>query len=284
MGDVLFSQRKGLTPLRTILQKNSMDDALRSGLWNILYLCVYAATDHNNMPIEYTVLNPLFRAYWHGYFKHPLDTLPRLSGQVNNIIRKYFFNFQWYEVYDFIEFTANEAPERLAGKFTKSCNNILEREMSAYRFVDCKILDMTSEEEIASIEDALRNTDKFEGVQTHLKAAVSLLADRKNPDFRNSIKESISAVEAVARILTGKPKATPGEALKILENNSSLHPALKSGFTSIYGWTSDAEGIRHAMMEESNITFEDAKFMLVSCTAFINYLIGKSAQANSKLT
>lgn len=32
-------------------------------------------------------------------------------------------------------------------------------------------------------------------------------------------------------------------------------------------------------MEESNLAFEDAKFMLVSCSAFVNYLVAKAAKA-----
>jgi len=56
-----------------------------------------------------------------------------------------------------------------------------------------------------------------------------------------------------------------------------LHNALKTGFSAIYGYTSDAEGIRHALLDKSDLKFDDAKFMLVACTAFVNYLIGKTA-------
>jgi len=36
-------------------------------------------------------------------------------------------------------------------------------------------------------------------------------------------------------------------------------------------------------LDESNIDFEDAKFMLISCSAFINYLKVKISKANLKL-
>jgi hypothetical protein len=51
----------------------------------------------------------------------------------------------------------------------------------------------------------------------------------------------------------------------------------------MYGYTSDAQGIRHALMDEPNLSFEDAKFMLVSCSAFVNYLIAKAAKAGISL-
>ena len=39
----------------------------------------------------------------------------------------------------------------------------------------------------------------------------------------------------------------------------------------------------HAMMEKSNVTLDDAKFMLVSCSAFVNYLIAESQEAGIEL-
>ena len=46
-----------------------------------------------------------------------------------------------------------------------------------------------------------------------------------------------------------------------------LHAALKNGFSSIYGYTSDEGGIRHAMIDDNPCDFDDAKYMLVSCSA-----------------
>jgi hypothetical protein len=70
-----------------------------------------------------------------------------------------------------------------------------------------------------------------------------------------------------------------GEALRKVEGRVAIHPALKKGFSNIYGYTSDAGGIRHALLEEASLHFEDAKYMLVSCSAFVNYLAEKAAKA-----
>jgi hypothetical protein len=101
------------------------------------------------------------------------------------------------------------------------------------------------------------------------------MSNKENPDYRNSIKESISAVESIAKSITGKPKATLGEALKVLEVSNKLHPALKNSFLSLYGYTSDEGGIRHSMLAEPDLTIADAKFFLLSCASFINYLKSK---------
>jgi hypothetical protein len=175
-----------------------------------------------------------------------------------------------------IEFTIEnfqfEDAQRQAS-FVSVCNNFLEREMSAYRIVGKQFALLTSEEEIAAIEEASSLDDQYEPVTTHIQRAVQLLSDRKAPDYRNSIKEAISAVESMCGIVTGKPKATLGDALKQLAANGvELHQALREAFNKLYGFTSDAQGIRHGLMDKPNLDFEDAKFMLVSCSAFVNLL------------
>lgn len=275
---MLFSQRKKLTPVKDILQKEGMDDGLRSGLWDALHLCLwekFSNYSHIGM-LSQSNLETLFLRYWHSFFKKPLDTMPRFFEEAHKIIRGYYMNCEWYEVYDFIEFTARNSPDRLASQFVEFCNNVLERELSAYRIVDGKVIEITSDEEIESIESAIKNADKYNAVRAHLEQAIFLMSDRKTPDYRNSIKESISAVESLAKIITNDDKATLGAALNVLEKQLSIHPALKKSLSSLYGYTSDEGGIRHGMLEESNLDFNDAKFMLVSCTAFINYLIGRT--------
>jgi hypothetical protein len=60
-----------------------------------------------------------------------------------------------------------------------------------------------------------------------------------------------------------------------LARKHPLHPALEAAFTKLYGYTSDAKGIRHALLDDDEVvTFEEAKFMLVACSAFINYVRG----------
>lgn len=213
-------------------------------------------------------------------------------------IRDYFFNCQWYEVYDFLEFMVGytitlktesycEAPEynhEINKEFINACNKILEEENSAYRFVDNIISPIISEEEISEIERAVKNNelDKFSPISIHLKQVLESLSNRENPDFRNSIKESISAVEALCNLIVGK-KTTLGDCLKKLEQKIDLHPAFKDALNKLYGFTSDANGIRHSLNEIPNLYSEDARFMLVICSAFVNYLKSKISKNKSIL-
>jgi hypothetical protein len=282
---MLFSQRKGIKHVKSIIQTDSMDDDLRNGLWNVLKIFCWNRVKKPWIS-HYNDMDTLFTRIWHSYFKWTLDTLHDYYPETYKTIGEYFFKCKWYEVYDFVEFVAQNYPdERREGnkQFMEACNSILERELSAYRFVGDKITQITSEEEISEIEEALRIPEPLRNVKTHIKTALDLLVDRKSPDYRNSIKESISAVEAISELIAKNPKATLRQALKEIENKVGLHPALKNAFSSLYGYTSSADGIRHALLGEPNLTFVDAKFMLVSCSAFVNYLVAKASQAKIKL-
>jgi hypothetical protein len=70
-------------------------------------------------------------------------------------------------------------------------------------------------------------------------------------------------------------KGTLGQLVKKLEKEIRLHPALGKAIDSLYGYTSDASGIRHALLESSEVSLEDAKFFLVVCSAFVNFVKAK---------
>lgn len=278
---MLFSQREGIKPGKSIIQINSMDDDLRFGLWNALTLCYW---DYMEEYYDYDDDEAFVKKIWIYHFKKPLDTLPDLWLGVQGSIKKQYNDYKWYEIYDFIEYVANNHFSNSNNKkFIKLCNSFLESELSAYRFVGGKITPITSQEEISEIEEALNISKPFEAVSVHINRALALFSDKKSPDYRNSIKESISAVEAICKLITKKKKPQLGQALNMLENEVGLHPALKKAFSNLYGYTSDAKGIRHALLEEAELYSEDAKFMLISCSAFVNCLVSKISKTEIKI-
>ena len=269
-----FSQRIGITPHQKLAQHESIDDDLKNSLWSAITLMIFNQVEYEYGEydtVKKSNLRTLIICLWLHLFKKPVDTIPIYFSDTVDHLRKRFFNSKWHEILDLIESVADYCPENLKENFISLCNSYLERENSAYKFVNGKISEITSEEEIECVEQAIASP--LTGVSEHLKSALLHLSNRDSPDYRNSIKESISAVESLAKSLTGDDKATLGQALKTLEKNGKLHEALKTSFSSLYGYTSDANGIRHALLQESTITKADAKFMLISCSAFINYLL-----------
>jgi len=274
-----FSERFGFKKVNIEIQRNEVSKELRNSLWNV-FLDLIIESLSNESPYsryghEYSQLTNYFRDLWINFYKRPIDTLQLYDGNVSSLdvqeVRDWFYKCQWHEVLDFIEFTSSYHTE-----FCEICNRFLSRELSAYRFIDKKLVEIDSKNEIKEIEESLKIPNKFQPVKTHLKAAISLLSNRNNPDYRNSIKESISAIESLAIIITGDDKATLGKSLKVIEKKYEIPNSLKSAFSTLYGYTSDQSGIRHALLSSDvPVTMSEAKFMLVVCSAFVNYLISK---------
>lgn len=163
--------------------------------------------------------------------------------------------------------------ENIVNAFVNMLNATFIRLNYAYRIVNDIIVEITDDEEIKTIETAINQKST---IKTHFSCALKLLSNRPTPDYRNSIKESISAVEALCREIT--TENTLGDALKKLEKNGVNIPAfLKSGFEKLYIYTNNEKtGIRHALMDNTEPPkYDEAKFMLVSCCAFVNYIQGK---------
>lgn len=269
-----FTQRIGLNPIQKLVQKESLDDDLRKSLWNAVTIVYweyikYSASSWGET--KYCNLNNMAIGIWANFFKEPIDTIPSYFPDVIAALRKWYFSASWGEVYDFIEFLSQTGPSERKNQFIEMVNRYLNRENSAYRFVSGELTEITSQIEIDAVESAADSP--YQNVRTHLKAALHLMNDKEHPDYRNSIKESISAVEAAAKNITQNNKATLDDALIIIERDGKLHGALKKAFSALYGYTSDANGIRHALLEDSSLKKSDARFMLISCSAFVNYLL-----------
>lgn len=278
-----FSERQGIISAKSVIQLDSMDMDLRNGLWNAFQM--HYLEQVNSDFINNSRYDEFFRHLWLNFFKHPLDTMDNYFDTTRLQIRKWFFSWQWFEVYDFIEYIAGIECYTDEEEYINTCNIILERELSAYRFIDGVIAPITNESEINEIDDAIQSAKDFNlrGVQEHLETALVKMSSRTNPDYRNSIKESISAVESIAKRISNGSKDSLGGALDKIKGKIKLHPSLEQGFKKIYGYTSDEDGIRHSMSDESNCDLTDAKYMLIASSAFVNYLIEKSDKAGIQL-
>lgn len=275
-----FSQKIGKTSVRENIQIEAIDTRLENRLWNTIINDFFDRISNYSSNGKESDRAQICLIIWKEFFGNRADEIPTLTRgsiyvpEVIDYIKKWFFEqAAWYEKYDLIEFLAKIDARALHVGFIEDCNNALKREMAGYRIVDECIAQITSEEEIVEIEQALDNSSNWSPVNTHLHTAIEYFSNRENPDYRNSIKEAISAVESLCVIITGDKKATLGQALSEIEKKYQIHGALKSAFSALYGYTSDSGGIRHSLLEDDiTVSFEDAKFMLVSCSAFINYL------------
>ena len=280
-----FSDRNKIKPENTEIQLKDFDRRTRNQLQNMVsqfYKAVYGNISYRNEIVQDFLVYVIGTIY-----AEPVDSRHVYNDDaIFKTINKTIQEDDYDDVLTLIEAIVQYLDSYLKGariymamSIYEVANNIFQREFIGYRFIDKQITPISDEFEVKEIKQALENP--YSSVYDHLSKANKLIADRSKPDYENSIKESISAVEALCEVLTGitGKEATLGKMLKKLEENGVvIHSGLKAAFNSLYGYTSDANGIRHA----GNIggpasTFEEAKFMLVSCSAFVNYLIAVSA-------
>lgn len=251
-----FRERMGLTERPTGLQSDGMSVELRNSLWNVLERDLWWRSSVQYLSHR-SFGSRLCEYLWRDYFKAPLDTRPGSGSEFKRSVREYFFRSDWSCIYELLEFIL---PFIQDTPVIEHVNAVLERERSGFRYVSGKFIPVTNDSEVEAVAQAI-TTEPFYGAREHLRQAVNHLSNRDTPDFHNSINESILAVEITVQEYTGDSKADLGDALNKLEHSGQLHKALNS--------------IRHAMLKKSDIDVSDAKFFLVACSAFVNYLASK---------
>lgn len=274
-----FSERIGVKTPSRVLQLKGMSEGLRNSLWNVVYQAAENPV-HNNWI-------SLGRASAFHFFNSPLDEVSGSDYSEMRSTKGKFAQMDWASAYDYLEFVGMNLKEIVPRanltneEFQSIANHVLERECSGYRFVGGRLAPITTEIEMAEVAEALENSanSDMQGAYRHLDAAIGFLSKRPHADYRNSIKESISAVESIVRLLGREDSAGVSNALKELSKKTPIHRSLQAGFSSLYGYTSDEDGIRHAILKEGDVGFDEAKYMLVACSAFVNYLLGKAKDA-----
>ena len=270
-----FSDRYGYTKPREALQLEAMDIPLRNALWNLIVISFDLQPQEPNIfrndPLP-NLSGTFYAPLWVSFMKEPVDAVAREHPHTNfRTFREWFYKVEWFQVYNLIEFlvTVNRGGSRLR----VGVNAVLKEEGAAYTMISDLIVPVSSEAEVKTLEAAVSPVAP-ESVARHIADGLRLVAERKRSDYRNVVKEAISAVEAASIVVSGKKKADLGDALAHIERTYGLHPALRQAFEKMYGYASDAQGIRHNLEDgDRAIDRSTAVFLLVTCASFANYLL-----------
>jgi hypothetical protein len=163
--------------------------------------------------------------------------------------------------------------------FKSDIKDAFQASFSAYRVFDNQIVAIGNDEQADAFVAAIAATEtaSADGARKHLINAGQKL---KATEWSDSVRESIHAVEAVAKFIEPSEE-TLGPALDKIARTRHLHPAMKGAFQKLYGYTSDENGIRHASVfdPKAKVDETDALFMLGACASFVSYLLARHRQA-----
>lgn len=262
----LFSQRQGIEEGVSLgVQEMTLD--VQNRLWNKVasYLNDHFGIRNRNKALEYL---------WDRFFKEDVDSLEinyqfdSRNYRIDQIKSKFFLS-EWHKVYDFLEFLLS-IDNDYRSDFIATINKVFIDEKVPYKIINNCVTPLVSGEEAREVKIAMDN--KYSAVSGHIKKALELYKKRPVADYKNSIKESISSIEALARIILEKPSGTLGSLVQKLD----IHPTFKKAIKELYGWTSDEGGIRHAENgKQLKADAPEARFMLIECSALTNYIMSK---------
>ena len=272
---VPFSQRTGLEPIPPQLKLGEASAELR----RLLYYYI-------SLEIDLDVNSGVSGNYFRGkrervamdlhvkFFKGSIDKFDHGVPGNKNRINVFIQRAKIGEMFNLIEFfvrhpgCSDELKRELAGAFVDA--------QAAYRVFDNKqIAAIGTEEQAAAFERAIADAEAANATAASKQLIAAGVALR-NSDWAGSVRESIHAVEALAVRLAPGTK-TLGPALKVLEESGHLHGGLKAAFSTLYGYSSNEEGVRHALVfgDEAQVDEADALFMLGACASFVSYLLAR---------
>lgn len=277
--EITFEQSEGAQPLPSQLALRQLSPELRALMWDVIYSNLIA-----NRVVRYQKyciggwLFEVLKDYWVRRLHKMADEFDDNFSTAVVFAKQITVNGTYVKAFGFLEFVIRhpDCPE----DFADAMDEALSDGRSAYRILDRDtIVPIVTEAEGEVIKSAFSDLDNesLGGARAHLRNAASELV---NGNWGGAIRESVHAVEAVARTL--EPSATTLDpALARLEKAGHIHTALRQGFGKLYGFTNDEKGIRHALLDKSEADVDevDAIYMFGSCAAFVSYLIGKARRA-----
>jgi hypothetical protein len=267
-----FEQAEGAHPLPQQLRPKEISQKLRSYLWFIFYNAIWDSSDSGGYLTDpwHRILRDLHVFHYHQMIDDYDSRLKVQVQAVKNVITKGNY-------IDVLGFTQAVIRHGVCPRETREAiRSALESSRAAYTLIEGRtIVPKATDQEVKTLERAFADVKgaQFIGAREHLRNAAERLTGGK---YADSVRESIHAVESVARVL--EPSADLSKALARLEATSQVHGALKQGFLRLYGYTSDEQGVRHALLDGSspNVDETDALFMIGACASFVSYLINKA--------
>ena len=207
-------------------------------------------------------------------------------------------NCSWFKFYDFVETIGEEIIKKETKddiyldtnqslhditphfeKYQKQVNNLFRKHSVEWLLNSNSKLETALPKALAErINNTEKSLDKFEAARDHYKKAKGY-ALGTHKDSENSIKESISALESVGKVLYPKT-ATLGDVLKHMKKDESIPKMLVDVIQRFYDYANSEPGVRHGGSKKPNSDELDAELALHLSAAFIRYVIKTKSQSD----
>jgi hypothetical protein len=267
-----FGERVGAVT-KLALAPNSVPPELRNAVWNLIYS--FFAEDMRGVA---QVSSPNLLAQIARTKSWLVDSYVGLAQErATKVLKDWLLNrAEWHEIYDFLEQLPRwlNWPESTIDTWATTVSSLLERARSPYRFSGGVLVKLTDDAEVAETSQAAAHVGPYAVAADHMAKALGHFGARPNPDYENAVKEAASAVESALKVATGKSDMSSATRQFATDNN--VHPALMESANKLYGYASNRERVRHGGTGDgSPVDFEEAKLVIVSAAALLNFIVSK---------
>ena len=276
-----FSDRNSLDPISKEMQFKDFSAGTRMALFNALKNIMSVQIETRSLNTDRITKIIVEDVFNEQYKKYSVD-----YDDVMDDIYEIFQTEDYHVLITIIEFlcnlvfeTENQFLERYHNDYSlisyytdtrKQMNDAFEDEYVGYRFVNENIVPITNDSEIETIEQASQTP--YERVNESISKAIRYISETGNKDYKNSVKESITALEQLLNIVLNTSGLTLSNAVEQLSQKVEIDGDLKASIKSMYNFASNVNGVRHGNNKNNdNITFDEAKLVLLFCSSTVNY-------------
>ena len=295
-GDRLtFSQRVGKSPLPEPMRLEYLPRRFRILLWQYFD----EAIEHSNRgpsignysdPYTRSDIRKVIHKYFIDVRHQPHDGMEHTISDHKEFLRPLLLHGEYHEVLTLIEYVL----ENTNNNHHPIIRTLVGKLLLGFKLVNIAytvqiiqklptIVPRINLESGEATTCAIETVEKGgpEGAKTHLNESVENINAQR---YADSVRDSIHAVESVARTIDPRASTKLGPALTSLSKAGVLkHSVLKEALEKLYGYTNSEEGIRHPLLEEgaADVDLDDALFMFSACAAFSAYLLNRHQQVRS---
>ncbi|MYF93576.1 MAG: hypothetical protein F4184_16320 [Gemmatimonadetes bacterium] len=277
-----FSQREGKAPLPEPMRLEHVSKDFRNLVWLAIYKIIREESINDSFYHEGASMLDIVPDYIVRALSDPHDHINDKPFEHQKFLQGIIRRGSYDKVLTLVEFILchNLCPTQLQ----YDLENAFKEVPIAYTIQTVNglptIVPRSSEESGTATQQAIETIEQKgpAGAKTHLRDAAEAINEKR---YADAVRESIHAVESVARTIDPKASKTLRPALRSLEAGGVLkHPALQEACIKLYKYTSDENGIRHALLDEraAYVDLDDAVFMFGACASFAAYLVNRHKQ------
>lgn len=280
----LFSRKFGLRPTPQGLIYDKVPESARVGVFNVVFSLLGTP-----------------RQDW-GYYRGLYLEICRILRKMLNWTLTYEFEYpkaietiiltcEWYHFYEICQIVYDYFIKTVSQDFAitkpgieqvlqEQLNALFRDEFLGFEIQNGKIERIGNPITDAKIKEAryLLKEQEFKGADAHFEKAIKALNERPNPDVENCVKDAVSAIESVGRIITNDENALLSDIIKNAAKKGVIPQPLDQTFQKVYAYRGNEPGVAHGAVDVSKVTEAEAELILAMSAAMIIYLVKKRSQ------